>query len=801
MKHALRQLAKSPGFTAVALLTLALGIGVNTSMFSVLYALLFHTPYTDDSRLVRVYRTAPQSQRWPHSVANYLDHRTQSNSFERVAAISWTTFNLAEAGQPAERIRGQNVSADYFPLLGVEPEIGRTFTAEEDAPGKNGVIVLSHRTWMQRFGGERSAIGRQLRINAEPVTIIGVMPERFDVSHLWGPVEAWRPIAFSDRSRQSRDNNYLAEIARLKPGVTLEQAQAEMTALAARLAAAYPATNAQSSLRLVPLGRSGQDASGEQITWLIGALAGFVLLIACANLANLQFARHAARAREQAIRAALGASRWRLIRCVLTESVLLSLAGGALGLLVALWCNDILRSRFAASGMPGLAIFVDWRALAFTFSAALVTGIAFGALPAWFSSRPDLQDALKAGARGSTASRSQHRLRHALIVGEVALALTLLAGAGFFLRGLDRFLQRDPGWRIDGLVTGYVGLRGKNYTTDDQRRLFTDRLLEKMAALPGVESVAVGSSLPTWGFTSSNNFVVEGQPQPAAGRAPLSSIAAVSPDYFSTIGLRLMRGRLFDVTDLPDKPAPVIINETLARTLFPGEDPIGRRVGDSGPYMANPRVIVGIVSDAGAAGNFGNADSTFQMYRPLAQTPLNSLALAVRSSQAPEIIARDLRRVVTEIDADQPVYEVGPVRAEVARELAGMRLAGYSLAFFALLGVLLAAVGIYGVISGFVVQRTTEIGIRLALGAQLRDILTLVLGTGLRLALLGIVLGLGGAYGVARLLRSIAPGLPPADLGTSAAITIGLLAIATFACWLPARRATRVDPMTALRSE
>lgn len=801
MKHALRQLAKTPGFTTVALLTLALGIGVNSSMFSVLYALMFHTPYVEDSRIVRIFRTAPQSQRWPHSVANHLDHRAQAQSFERVAAISWTTFNLAEPGQPAERIRGQNVSADYFPLLGIEPELGRIFTAEEDAPGKNAVVVLSHRTWMQRFGGERSVIGRQLRINAEPVTVIGVMPERFDVAHLWGPVEAWRPIAFNDRSRQNRDNNFLAEIARLKPGVTLEQAQAEMDTLAARLAAAYPANNAKNGLRLVPLARSGQDDAGGQLTWLIGALAGFVLLIACANLANLQFARHAARAREQAIRAALGASRWTLIRAVLVESVLLAVGGGALGLLVALWSNDILSSRFAASGLPGLAIVLDWRALAFTFAASLATGVAFGALPAWFSSRPDLNDALKAGARGSTASRSQHRLRHALIVGEIALALVLLAGAGFFLRGLDRFMQRDSGWKVDGLVTGYVTLRGKDYTTDDQRRAFSDRLLEKISTLPGVESAAIGSSLPTWGFSVSNNFVIEGRPEPAAGAAPLASIAAVSPGYFSTLGLRLVRGRAFDATDAADKPASVIINETMARALFPGEDPLGRRLGDSTPYMANPRVIVGVVSDAGAAGNFSNPDSLFQMYRPAAQAPLNSLVLAVRCAQAPDAIARDLRRAVTEIDADQPVYEVGTVKTEIARELASMRLAGYSLAFFALLGVLLAAVGIYGVISGFVVQRTSEIGIRLALGAQLRDILTLVLGTGLRLALLGVLLGLGGAYGVARLLAAIAPGLPPPDFATSAAITAGLLAIATLACWLPAHRATKVNPIEALRRE
>jgi len=800
LKFALRSLAKSPGFTAVALLTLALGIGVNTSMFSVLEALMFRTPYPDDTRLVRIYRTSPQSRQWPHSAANFLDHRAQAQSFERIAANSWASYNLAEPGQPAEQLRGLNVTADFFPLLGVQPEAGRFFTSDEDAPGKNRVIVISHATWLQRFGGARDAIGRTLRIDGEPVTVIGVMPARFDHRLRWGRIDAWRPIALSDAARQDRGNNYLHEIARLKPGVTLAQAQAEMDALAARLAAAYPQNNAQNGLRLVPFARSGDDF-GSRLTWFVVGLAGFVLLIACANLANLQFARHASHAREQAIRAALGASRVRLMRGVLAESLVLALAGGALGLLVALWSNDAIGTRLMISDLSGLAIPLDWRALAFTFAASSATGLAFGALPAWFSSRADVNATLKQGGRGTTAGRATHRVRHALIVTEFGLALVLLAGAGFFLRGLDRFLQRDAGWRVDGLVTGHINLVGKNYSTADQRRAFHERLAERMATLPGVDRAALSTGMPTWGFGSSSNFLIEHQARPAGGSEPLATEAWITPGYFETLGLPLLQGRDFATTDRADTPDVVIINETMARTFWPGENPLGKRLGAIDPKRPGWRVVVGIVRDAEVTGYFGADDTRFQAYRPLAQAPAAYLTVVMRTPLAPEAVALELRRAVAAIDPDQPVYQVDSVHREIDRALSGSRLAGAVLTGFALLGLLLAGVGIYGVIAQSVVERTNEIGVRLALGAQLHDVLALVLGHGLRLAVLGAAFGLAGAFGIARLLRAIAPGMPPAEPGTAASVTIGLLAVAALACWLPARRAAKIDPIVALRAE
>jgi putative ABC transport system permease protein len=799
---AVRSLRKTPGFTAIALVTLALGIGANTSMFSLLNALLFRTPYPDDARLVRIYRTSPQSQSWPHSPANFYDVQAQNTVFAGIAAVNpGTAFNLAEPGQPAARLRGMMVTADFFPLLGVQPQLGRFFTAEEDQPGKNNVLLISHATWLHHFGGAPDVLGRQVRLDGRPVTIIGVMPERFDYPIGWGHVEAWRPFAFSERARQMRDNNFFSEVARLKPGVTLAQAQAEMSALGARLAAEYPAANAQTSLRLVPLARS--DEFSARIAWFVAGLAGFVLLIACANLANLQFARHAARAREQAIRAALGASRASLIRGVLAESLLLSLTGGTLGLLVAFWCNDAIGRRFLVYSRDGLAVPLDGKVLAFAFVLSAVTAFVFGALPAWISSRAGVSEALKQGARGSTASRSTHRLRHALIVAEVALALVLMAGAGFFVRGVERFLQRDHGWRADGLVTGYINLAGRTYNTSDKRLMFFERLQEKLAVLPGVERAAIGWMLPTWGFGHNTGFLIESRARPAPGTAPLMYETSVSPDYFDALGLPLVAGRHFAAADRADKPAVAIINETMARTFWPGENPLGQRIGYSDD-LDKPewREVVGVVRDAGTPAFIGEVDTRFQAYRPLAQVSVSTtMALALRTSLALDVLAPAVCRAAAEIDPEQTVYEIGPVRGDIDRRLSGPRLAGDFLAGFAFLGLLLAAIGIYGVISGFVVQRTNEIGLRLALGAQVNDILALVFGRGLRLALLGTALGLVGAWSVAQLLRAIAPGLPPADFATTSSVTLALLAIAAFACWLPARRATKVDPMVALRVE
>lgn len=802
MKHALRSLARTPGFSAIALLTLALGIGANTTSFSVLNALLLHTPpYPDPDALVRVFRTTPNGQGGQHSPANFLDYRAQNTVFTHLAAIRSTDFNVGEPGQPADRLRGLLVTADFFPLLRASAVLGRTFTAEEDRPGNDAVVILSHATWLQRYGADPDILGRTLRLDGTPVTVVGVMPAGFDDPLLFGEVAAWRPLALPDVSVADRENTYLTVIARLKADTSLAAAQAGLTAVCNRLALMYPATNQNRGVRLVSLGASVQDNAGRNIPLLVLGLAGFVLLIACANLANLQFARNAARGREHAIRAALGASRTQLIGLVLAESLILSLLGGALGLVLALWSNDLVGRSFSLGDNLHLDIPLDLRVLGFTLVVSILTGIGFGLLPAWLAARANVADALKQGSRGATATRSQHRVRHALIVTEIALALVLLTGAAFFVRGLHRITQRDPGWRTENLLTAYISLRGPNTGTPTARDAFYRRLQDRLASIAGVERVAIGSSLPTFGLNIGNSFVVEGQPVPEPGRSPRASVAAVLPGYFDALGIRLLAGRDFAPTDAADKPFVVVINETMARQLWPGQNPIGKRIGGATPFMENPREVIGVVRDVRPIGNLANTDGQFQFYRALTQWNQNFATLALRTHLPPEALAPELRRAIAEIDPDQAIYRIDTVRHEAARNLRAIDAAGYALLGFAIIGVLLAALGIYSVISNSVVQRTSEIGIRMALGAQLRDILALILGQGVKLICLGTAFGLVGAFSLTHLLRAISPEMAaPAPLLT-VAITALLVSIALIASYVPARRATKVTPITALRAE
>lgn len=798
MKFSLRQLLKSPGFTLVAVLTLALGIGVNTAMFSLLNTLLFHEPpYPESERILRVFRHNPTLDFGPHAPGNFLDLQAQARSFTAVAAVSGTNYSLAEPSQPAARVPGLDVSAEFFAVLGIPAALGRVFTVEEDQPGRDGVIVLSDGLWRDRFNADPAIIGRRIRVDGEPVTVIGVMPPAFEDRLIWGRASAWRPIAFTTELRKNRGANWLTVIARLRPAVTIGQAQAELDALGAELARAYPQTNAKSGFTLVPLARSVQDPTARTLSWFAMGLAGCVLLIACANLANLQFARHAARAREQAIRAALGASRFRLVRQSLAESLLLAMLGGAAALLVALWCNDALSARLGIAGQTGYAISIDWRVAAFALGITAFTGIAFGTMPALFASRVDVNDALKQGGRGSTSS-GQHRLRHALIVAEVALALVLLSGAGFFVRGLQRFAARDHGWRTDRLLTASLSLPPAKYRDDAATAAFYERLQPRLAALPGVQSVSLSRTVPFDGFGFSQRFLVEGRPEPTPGLEPMRDVNGVSPEYFDTLGLTLIEGRTFTPADLTG-PVRTVINETMARQLWPGESAIGKHIAH--PFERVWQEVIGVVRDVRFATNLTNPRTPFQTYRLLAREPARDISVAIRSSVSPEILAASVRGAVAEVDADVPVENLRSAEDVIETGLGNYTLTSELLLGFALLGLLLAAVGIYGVIAQFVVQRTNEIGIRIALGAQLRDVFRLVVSQGLRLALIGIAIGLAGAWMVARLLASFAPALPPAEALTALAVIVALLGIALIACLLPARRATKVDPMTALRAE
>ncbi len=789
LRYAVRMLLKNPGFTAVAVLTLALGIGANTTMFTALQELMIRRlPYPEYGRLMQIFQTSPNSQRVPHSAANFLDLQMQSRDFESLAALNSASYNLFDAGQPAERVQGVLASSDLFALLGIQPELGRAFTAAEDRPGRDSVVILDHGFWLRRFAGDSNIIGRVLRLDGGPVTVVGVMPERFHDIMLAGPVSLWRPIAFTDEQIRNRGNHYLKVLARLKPGVSRSQAQAGVDLLAARLAQDHPESNSAQGLGLVPLAEASLPPEGRRVVWMTMMLAGFVLLIACANLANLQFARTAMRNRELAIRGALGAPRGRLLRQLLTESLVIACLGGLLGLEVAWWGNQILKRQFVIQGENVLTLALNLRVLGFALAASAISGLAFGLLPALLASRSQVNEALKQGARGTTGDRSQHRMQDALVVAQVTLALVLLAGAGLVVRGLQRYSKSDPGWRVEGLSLGYLSLSKAKYG-DDQLPIFTDRLREKLAALPGVERAAIAWTLPVSQFNITASFAIAGRPESLPGHELMRYVNGVTPGYFRTLGMRVLEGRDFTAADTADKPSVVIINETMARVFWPGESPLGKRVDND--------EIVGVVNAVRFPANPVEIKTRYQTYRPLAQQPGLSLAVAVRG----RVSAESLRRAVAELDPDLPVGEAGTALAEVGRSFDNLAVGGKIFGGFALLGLLLAGLGIYGVIAGFVARRTHEIGVRMALGAQISSVLGLVVGKGLRLSILGLAIGLLGAFGVARLLASVAPDLPGADPANLIFPAATLLLVALLACWLPARRAARVDPLVALRWE
>ncbi len=799
VRFSLRMLLKHKGFTVVAVLTLALGIGVNTAMFSVLNTFLFRSlPYPQSDRLVRIFRTSPHSQSWPHSNANFFDQHDQNTVFEKMAAYNFASRNLTEQGQTAERLLSLAATADFFPLLGVAPEHGRVFKPEEFEPGADNVIILTDRFWTRRFGSDPNIIGRKIQLDGKTVEIVGVMPPGFDHPMLWGPIDIWQPLALSQKERAIRDTNYLSSFGRLKPGVTIQQAEQSMVALAANLGK-QNSSNEGESLRLEPLQRSMSDSIGRTVMWFTFGLAGFVLLIACANLANLQLVRTAARARELAVRAALGAARLRLLRQSLTESIVVALIGGTISLAIALAAVRFISSRLFTD-LPGASVQLDFKVFGFALLCSVVTGVLFGTVPAWFASRPDINLALREHSRGNTAGRSQHRLRHSLIIGEVAFAMVLLAAAGLFLRGLQRFINSDPGWRVDGLVTAQMSLRGEKYKDDKQILSFLTELENRLRNLPGVQHAAIGSSQPVFGFNSSSSFVVEGRPEPPHDKLPEMFYEPASNDYFATLGARLQQGRTFNDTDTADHPKVVIINETTARTFWPNESPIGKRISNPGQKKQYYE-IVGVVNDLAFPGSLGEPYTHFEAFIPLAQSAPAYLTIVLRTSANADALANTLRKSIAEMDPSLPVYRIRSARTAVDQGLGDISLLGSLLGAFAFVGVMLAAIGIYGVVSYTVVQRTGELGIRVALGAQARDVLWLVLGKGAVLVLSGTLLGVAGAYGVSRLLISLIPSLPTRDPLILPLTGVALVAVALVACYIPARRATRVDPMVALRSE
>ncbi len=792
LRFAFRQLVKAPGFTAVAILTLALGIGACTAIFSVVNTVLLHPlEYPDPGRLIGIMEShVPEFPEFSVSPPNFLDWEKQAKSYSHLAAYGVAQINLTGEGEP-QRLMGVKATADYFKVFGVNPVLGRTFLPEEDAPGKNHVVVLSHPFWERVFGGSALALGRSLQLNSESYTVIGVAPPGFKTK-----VDLFLPRAFSgeERSNKYRDAHYLNVAGRLKPGVSAAQADAEMKLLAAQLARQYPDTNKGWGAFVLPMEEFAVRDVRVVLYTLVGAV-GCVLLIACANIANLLLARATARHRELSIRAALGASRFRLVRQLLTESVLLALGGGAAGLLVARWGLDALLA-LAPDELPRTSsIHLDPTVLVFSFLLSLVTGVVFGVAPAWLAAHTDMNESLKQGARGSTDARG--RLRGALVVLEVAFALVLLAGAGLLARSFLRLTNVDPGFNPAHATVLQVTLPEKKYEKPAQETAFASALLERLRALPGVESAGLTHTLPLlddWVMV----FNIEGRPAVAPTDMPSTNYYAVTPGYFRAMGIRLRRGRLFTAQDNAQAPRVAIINETLARQFFPNQDPIGKRINIAGGPEAF-RQIVGIVGDIKQYGV--DKATTSQAYEPFAQHPFNTLNVVLRTTGSPTALLGALRPAVYAVDKDQPVGKIEPLEKIVADTIATQRFAMTLLIVFALVALVIASVGIYGVMSYNVVQRRGEIGIRMALGAQTRDVLRLILSGGGKLVGIGLLVGLVATLLATRAMGSILFQTSAFDPLTLGAITLLLGGVALVACLLPAQRATRVNPIEALRNE
>jgi predicted permease len=799
LRFAFRQLAKSPGFTAIALLTLALGIGLNAAMFNIVNSIVLQPlRFPDPARLFRLEKVNAQLQPGGHRTAHFVAIERECKDFAEVACSRPWSFTLSEPGRPAEVIASLRSSAGYFNVLGLRMELGRTFLPSEDVPGRDQVIILGHDFWQSHFAGDPGIVGKTVRLDGQPNEIIGVAPKLANDPRTLSTADIYRPLALTAEDLRGREDHAFDIIGRYRPGITVAQAASRFSAIAASLAESDPKEYQGQILRAVSLVPELQG-TGRQIVFMLIGLSGFVLLIACANLANLLLARAIARAREFAIRGALGASRAQLIRPLIAECGLLSFAGGGLGVLVSIWTNDWMADQFRASGSE-MDFPLDWRLLLFAFGASLLTGLLFGVAPAWVTSRVHVNDALKSGTRGSTGDRSQNRFRQALIAGQFALALVLLSGAVLFVRGLDQFLRRDAGWNPAPLLRGILSMPSSRYPDTEHMERFYEQVQERVSALPGVAAVTISHEVPAFYFPSGRRFIVQGQTPPAPGNEPGAPINGVSPGYFNTVGTRLIHGRDFTLADRSDSPHVIIINESMARVLFPGKDAVGQHLANFDEQPLVWMEVVGVAEDVRFL-NFGNNSSPFQAYIPQSQAVWSYVTLVVRTSAPPETMADSVRRAVAELDPDMAVKELTTVPAYIQRNMQQMTAINHLLVGFALLGLFLAALGIYGVIARIVAQRTNEIGIRMALGAQVGQIARLILGTGMRMVLIGTALGLLGAAGLARFLASAMPGLSSNSVIAIAGATVVLVAVALLACWLPARRATQVDPMVALRAE
>jgi putative ABC transport system permease protein len=800
IRFGIRMLAKKPMFSIIAVITLALGIGANTAIFSVVNGVLLRPlPFKEPDRLMMIRETKlPQFPEFSVAPGNFLDWKKQNTVFDRLVAYKGSSLNLIGTGDP-ERLRALNVTEGFFAMLGAQPQLGRDFLAEEDQVGHNNVVILSYGLWQKRFSGDPKILNQTITLNRQAYTVIGVMPATFRYGSGENELDLWTPMGFTEEQAQNHGGHSLVAIGQLKRGVTVDQARAEMSAIAGRLAAQYP-VDIGWDVKIMPLLEYSVRSIKPALLVLLVAVA-FVLLIACANVANLLLARAAGRQKEIATRTSLGASRWRIVRQLLTESLLLSLLGGVLGLALAKWGMDLLLT-LAPPNLPRLNnVSLDGRALAFTATITLLTGVIFGLVPALQSSKPNLNETMKDAGRGSTEGRRRQRIRSTLVVLEVATALVLLVGAGLMIKSFWQLQKVDPGFNPDNALTVQVSLPKTKYPEESQQVAFFQQLIERVATLPGVQSAGAGHVVPLSGNDFVMAFEIDGRPPLQPGATQSTNYYSVSADYFKAMGIPLRRGRVFTERDVKDSPRVAVINETMAKKIFPDEDPIGKRITFDNRQKDNPEwfEIVGIVGDVKEYGL--DQVTTMQTYEPYIQQTFPDMTLVVRTTGDPTNLNAAIRSEVLKLDKEQPTTNFKTLNEFFSVSIAQQRFSVVLLGVFAVVALVLSAVGIYGVLSYAVTQRTHEIGIRVALGAGRRDVLRLVVGQGMLLAVIGVAGGLGAAFALTRLMASLLFGVTATDAVTFVSVASLLLAVALLACYIPARRATKVDPLVALRYE
>jgi putative ABC transport system permease protein len=807
LRFGIRALRKAPAFTAIAVLALGLGIGANTAIFSVADAFLLKPlPLPDMDHLVVMLEQAP-GQNGDDATgvapANFADWRSQSKTVQDMTAWEWDSVNLTGEGLP-EKAQGYEVLPNFFSLTGAQPLLGRTFTADEGKPGNDGEVVLSYGLWERRYGSDRNLLGKPIRIDDRPYTVIGVMPPSFRF-----PITAdlWLPLALEDRLWARRDWRGLFAMSRMYDGVDVKQARAEVNTIESRLADAYPGNLKDWHVRVVPIRQFAVTDDAQNDTKLLIFAVAFVLLLVCANIANLQFVRGAGRIKEIAIRSALGSSRWRIVRQLLTESFLIAVGGAILGVLFAFWALHSLLLSMPQDVSDSIAgwnqIRLDFRAFLFTIVVAVVSGMLAGLLPALESARVPLGETLKEGGRSGSSARGRHRLRSLLVILQVALAVILLGGAGLLVRKFQEVVNANEANRPATLLTMVLNLPASRYSTHDQIRPFFDQVLARMSALPGVQAAAITTSLPYGVGHSTHVFSIEGHPWLNPSDAQNAIIESVSPNYFQIMGLPLIRGREFTAQDGANSPGVVIINNSLARAYWPDKDPIGARIklgamDDTRPAAAW-LTVVGVASDM--LMDWTTPAEEFVIYRPYTQFPRVYSSLVLRTEGNPASFVMPARGVISSVDPQQTLMSIMPMSEVIRESTISISYVAVMMTCLGLLALALAAVGVYGVMAYTTAQSTHEIGIRMAMGAMPGNVLRLVLGRGMLLTAAGLVIGIPISFWLTRLLGSYITGIGSADPLALAGVSLILAIVALIACWIPARRATRVDPMDALRYE